>query len=55
MGNLLELLPLGINGAAPAALGDIAVSFFAIVAPFVAGDAGVKLGESTFRRFLAIL
>jgi hypothetical protein len=42
---------LGINGAALAALGEIEVPFFAEPAPLAERRDGVKLGESTLRRF----
>ena len=52
---VLEVRPLGLKGAAFAALGDNPRLF--TVDPFTARvetEAGVKLGESTFRRFLIL-
>jgi hypothetical protein len=46
--------PLGRNGAALAAFGDIEAAFFG-VDPFAANRDGVKLGESTFNPFLLII
>jgi hypothetical protein len=53
----LDIIALGMNGAALTALGEIVGSFFGCAATGVAagafGDrwAGVKLGESTLRDF----
>ena len=52
-----EFSPLGLNGAALAALGDRPEGFDCVpltvrVAPL--REAGVKLGESTFKRFFEL-
>lgn len=55
---VLEMIALGMKGAALAALGEIAAGFFPTapaaftVAPFGERKEGVKLGESTFSDFL---
>lgn len=52
---ILKPSPLGLKGAALAAFGESPRDFAAV--PFTARDeveAGVKLGESTFRRFLRL-
>ena len=50
-------IPLGWNGAALAALGDMVVDFFVgVVAddPLADSKEGVKLGDSTLNRFLLL-
>ena len=50
--DLPDLPTFGWNGAALAARGDKPLCFFNT--PLVSGMAGVKEGESTFKRFLAL-
>ena len=52
--NAREIAPFGRKGAALAALGDmvVVVVFFAAVEPLIGVAEGVKLGDSTFNRFL---
>jgi hypothetical protein len=50
----LAISPLGRKGAALAALGDIEFGFFDGDDPLAPRTAGVKLGESTFSRFLLL-
>ena len=46
---------LGRNGAALAALGDIAAGFLPVLASFGVRKEGVKLGESTLKVFFVML
>lgn len=46
--------PLGLNGAALAALGDSPLDLVGGLYPLTARDDGVKLGESTFNRFFKL-
>lgn len=50
----LLTIPLGLNGAAFANLGDMPVDVGAVEFPSTAREEGVKLGESTLRRFLTL-
>ena len=50
-GAIREMIPLGRNGAAFAAFGEIVV-FFPLTVPFKGVPEGVKLGDSTLSRFL---
>lgn len=56
---LFVLLPdagaFGMNGAAFAALGEMAVDFKLAAVPLVASNDGVKLGDSTFNRFFRLV
>lgn len=56
---LFVLLPdagaFGMNGAALAALGEMAVDFMLAAVPLVASNDGVKLGDSTFNRFFRLV
>lgn len=49
------LRPFGLNGAALAAFGDIPALFKPALTPLLASVDGVKLGESTVRRFFRLL
>lgn len=49
-----EAAVLGWNGAALAALGEMVVDFFGAEAPLPDRREGVKLGESTLKRFLLL-
>ena len=53
-----DILPgvklFGLNGAALAALGDRPGAFEVLGAPFGVRDDGVKLGESTLKRFFML-
>ena len=51
---LLATIDLGRNGAALAALGEIAGGFLPLVASFADKKEGVKLGESTFNDFFKL-
>lgn len=59
--DIREVIFLGWNGAALAALGDIVAAFFAVTDAVVGEEPledsreGVKLGESTFSRLLLLL
>jgi len=55
MDHLLWTMLFGMNGAATAALGEMAVGFFVPAATFGERKEGVKLGESTLRVFLVVL
>ena len=44
----------GLKGAALAALGERPGVFEGVLLPFADSDAGVKLGESTLKRFLML-
>lgn len=44
-----------MNGAAFAAFGDIPALFKPVLTPLLASVVGVKLGESTVRRFFRLL
>jgi hypothetical protein len=57
---ILDMIALGMNGAALAALGDMDGSFLGVVTGMAGGPLGerwegVKLGESTFRVFFVTL
>ena len=45
---------LGLNGAALAALGERPGAFEGVLLPLTASDDGVKLGESTLKRFFRL-
>ena len=61
LSSILEIIALGINGAALAAFGEMDGSFLGVVVAGIAGGPlgdkreGVKLGESTFNVFFAEL
>lgn len=48
------LRPLGLNGAALAALGERPLVLGGNGEPFTESEDGVKLGESTFKRFFTL-
>lgn len=52
--NLRDEAVRGWKGAAFAALGEMVVAFFAAEVPFPERIDGVKLGESTLKRFLLL-
>jgi hypothetical protein len=52
-GAVRDIIDLGWNGAAFAALGDMVAAFFPALDPFRGPD-GVKLGDSTLNRFLLL-
>lgn len=52
METIRERTPLGKNGAALAAFGEMVAVFFNPDDPFNGVEEGVKLGESTLKRFL---
>ena len=53
--HIRDAIPLGMNGAALAALGDMVAVFFPALDPLRGVPDGVKLGESTLNRFLLLL
>ena len=53
--DLLDRTDLGWNGAALAAMGEIAAGFLPLVTSFADSNEGVKLGESTFSAFFRLL
>lgn len=53
MDNIRDIAPFGRKGAALAAFGDmVVVAFFVAEVPLMGVAEGVKLGDSTFNRFL---